>query len=92
MVTKEIVEIYVNLLVDWQNLLLRGNARSFFFIWLSDHTQMEFLSADKARLSEWLLTLKDPKQVCSEILIIHAEILWLSKLPCTQKVEGTFIL
>ena len=87
MVTKEAVEIYVDLLYGWQKLLLSENTRSFFFVWLSDHTKMQILSDDQEKLTEWLLTIKDPRKLCSEILIIHAEIIWWSKSPCTREVE-----
>ena len=87
MVTKEAVEIYVDLLYGWQKLLLRENTRSFFFVWLSDHTKVQILSDDQEKLTEWLLTIKDQRKLYSEILIIHAEIIWWSKSPCTREVE-----
>lgn len=87
MVTKEAVAIYVDLLYDWLNMLLRGNARSLFFIWLSDHLNAHIECDDKQKLAEWLLEFKEPKKLCGEVLIIHAEILWWSHVPCTQEIE-----
>lgn len=87
MVTKETVEIYVDLLYDWLNRLLRGNARSSFFIWLSDHTNAHIQCDDKQKLAERLLDFKDPKKLRAEILILHAEILWWPHVPCKQEIE-----
>lgn len=89
MVTNEIVEIYVDLLNDWLELLLRENARSFFFEWLSDHTQTQILCGDMQKLTEWLLTIQDPRKLCSEILVIHSEILWCSNIRRTREFERT---
>jgi hypothetical protein len=69
----------VELLHDWQTLLLRGDARAIFFIWLSDHTKMEIHpDTFKEKLTERLLSLKDTKDMYSEVLTIHAEIIWSS--------------
>jgi hypothetical protein len=87
MVTKAAIEIYVELLYDWLNMLLCENARASFFLWLSDHTKMQILFGDKEKLAEWLLDFKDPKKLCGEVLTIHAEILWWSRVPRTQKIE-----
>ena len=87
MVTKEAVAIYVDLLYDWLNMLLRGNARSLFFIWLSDHTNAHIECGGKQKLAVGLLGFKEPKKLCGEVLIIHAEILWWSHVPCTQEIE-----
>ena len=74
------VEALVELLHGWQKLCLReDHQRGMFFIWLSDHTKMEIHpNTFKEKLTERLLNLKDVKDLYSELLIIHAEILWSS--------------
>ena len=87
MVTKTAIDIYVELLYDWLDLMLRGNARSSFFAWLSDHTNAKIPCDDKQKLSEWLLEFKDPEQLCAEVFTIHSEILWWSHRPYSQEIK-----
>jgi len=70
----------VELLHGWQKLCLReDHQRGMFFIWLSDHTQMEIHPETfRDKLTEWLLNMKDAKALYAEALTIHAEILWTS--------------
>jgi hypothetical protein len=75
------VEALVELLHSWQKLCLREDyQRGMFFIWLSDHTKTEIHpDTFKEKLTERLLNLKDTKDMYSEALTIHAEILWSSR-------------
>lgn len=80
MVTKETVELFVELLYGWQNFFLREDQRALFFVWLRAHTKTAIeLNTFKENLCAWLLDITDPEKLCGEILIIHSEILWFSK-------------
>jgi hypothetical protein len=71
------VAILVELLDDWHNLLLKGNQRGMFFIWLSDHAKTEFHPETfRENLIPYLLGMADAKALYAEALTIHAEILW----------------
>jgi hypothetical protein len=85
MVTPETIGILVNLLDDWQELLLRGEQRAMFLAWLGRHTKMD-IHADtfKEKLAEWWIGINDPKELYADVLIIHSEILWSSKLEITK--------
>jgi hypothetical protein len=74
------VEALVELLHGWLKLCLREkHQRGMFFIWLSDHTQMEIHpDTFKAKLTERLLGMNDAKDLYTEALTIHAEIIWTS--------------
>lgn len=81
MVTRESVELFVDLLHGWQNFLLREPQRVLFFIWLRDHTKTQIHPGTfREELTEWLLKINDPGALYSEVLIIHSEILWSSKV------------
>jgi len=71
------VRILVGLLDDWHNLLLKGNQRGMFFIWLSDHTKIEIHPETfREKLIPYLLEMADAKALYVEVLSIHTEILW----------------
>jgi len=71
------VRILVGLLDDWHNLLLKGNQRGMFFIWLSDHTKTEIHPETfREKLIPYLLGMADAKTLYTEVLTIHTEILW----------------
>ena len=76
--SKPHIEAMVELLHGWQKLLLRGNfQRGMFFIWLSDHTKLETHPENfSEKLTEWLMGMSDFKALYSEVLTIHAEIIW----------------
>ena len=79
MVAKSDVMAFVELLYGWQKLCLRKHQRAMFFIWLSDHTKMEIHpDTFKEKLTERLLDMSDIKDLYTEALTIHAEILWAS--------------
>jgi hypothetical protein len=81
MVTPETIDILVNLLDGWQRVLLREDQRAVFLDWLGRHTNMD-IRAENLRegLSDWLSGMDDPKRFYLDVLIIHSEILWSSKL------------
>lgn len=72
------------LLDRWQRLLLRDHQRAMFLIWLRDHTKIEIHHESfPEQLGAWLLSIEDPQVLYSEVLVIHAEILWSSNVPLT---------
>ena len=71
------IAILVELLDGWHNLLLKGNQRGMFFIWLSEHTKTEIHAETfREKLAPYLLGMTDAKALYAEVLIIHTEILW----------------
>jgi hypothetical protein len=71
------IRILVGLLDDWHNLLLKGNQRGMFFIWLSDHAKTEIHPETfREKLIPYLLGMADAKALYTEVLTIHTEILW----------------
>lgn len=87
MVTNELLSPTVDLLDGWQKLLLDEYQRGLFLAWLRAHTQLEFQTETfKEHLAKWLSGAADLREFQSEILIIHAEIIWAAQ----QKVEHEF--
>jgi hypothetical protein len=84
MTTPETIEILVCLLDECQVVFLQTSRQRVMFLdWLLAHTKMDiYPDTFKEKLTAWLLKMKTPRDVYSEVLTIHAEILWLSK--CTK--------
>lgn len=84
MVTAELIAIATDLLDGWQTVLLQEEQRALFLKWLRAHTKADVQPETfKERLVEWLSGMSDLKQFHTDVLIIHAEIVWAAR----QKVE-----